>query len=134
MLAEGIAQRLDALGLADYRPDTDGGDTFLGRTPLNRDAVLVLTDTAGAQRGMPEGLLRPSFQAMARGGPFDYDGPRDRLADVITALDGLDHVSLPNGLVLVSCDAEQTSAEPLGMDRNNRWRFVANFRCHRVQP
>lgn len=135
MLAEGFARYLTEQGLVDYRPTLEGGDTFLGTVPPTPDALVVLTDTAGGDLWLAVGLERPSFQLLVRGAEHDYPGPQARCNDLIAVLHGLDTVTLPpSGLALVACDAEQTYPAPLGQDRNNRWRFIANFGCRTWQP
>jgi len=89
---------LDELGvyLAAQGVGTVGTDLFLGGLPDAPPACVAVLETGGmasakAMRAAPGSPVaeQPGFQVIARGAPFDYEGPRAKAQLAYRKLDGL---------------------------------------------
>lgn len=106
------------------------GDTgwpcVLGTEPSSPDKVVTIYEQPGfaparAFGGSSADVPRPSFQLRVRGGSEDYAIPRAKMDEIIQTLNKADVTAT---LVLIGANSAPI---PLGMDENNRYRFVYNF-------
>lgn len=132
-LAVGVAVLLDAAAVAAWTPSAPYADDtvgiFLAGMPQHPAAVLVLSTYALAD-DPTYADSEVGLQVRTRS-PGRDPRPGDDLADAaFAALQGLDHVVLSTGVVVVTCT--RISALPMGEDQSGRWERADNYRlaCH----
>lgn len=126
-LLTGVAQRLTALGIVTYDPDGAGGDCFLEFMPSRPGPVVVLAVyDAGGESDSKLGYDEPHVQVRVR----SPDPTTSRLlcATIRDELHGLGPVTLPDGTELILSVALQAAPGFIGVDENNEYESVCNFR------
>ena len=117
--------------LAAQGVGTSGTNLFYGFVPPDPDAMVTLFEYGGQPNEPDLGtvntrLVFPRVQALARGVRDDYDGPRLKIQDVVTALTKILNQSLSS----VAYKAVEPLSDPffLRRDENFRLEFVCNFK------
>lgn len=122
-LIEDIRTYLTAQGVVE---GVTGWECHLGTEPSSPDKVVTIYETGGNPPARAFGsssadVPRPSFQIRVRGEAQDYATPRAKMSTIIQTLNKADVTAT---LVLIGANSAPL---PLGMDDNNRHRFVYNF-------
>lgn len=123
-LLDGLARYLDGLGLLDYDPTGNSGDTFIETMPPGPDKAVSLALYDGAPPQARDDADTPRLQIRVRGTP-DPRVSRARCTALYRALHGLAGVELPDGTWLTLAAARGTPA-PMGLDSNGRHEHVVN--------
>lgn len=127
MMADLIAQELDARGLIDYRPDATGGDAFLDDMPERSGLTVAVYGRGGQPAEGGLGYDFPTVQVMVRGADQDPRPPHAKARAIYAALADLHHYALADGTFLVGCSADQSEPIRLGPDANGRHQYGLNF-------
>lgn len=129
MILDGLARYLAAqhAGL-DWDDAGVTGNLFVDTMPQTPDTAVGLFGYGGPEADGKLGYDTPSVQARVRGGP-DPRTSRALAQDIYNLLHGLGITTLPDGTLLISCEAIQSSPQALGVDGNGRHEHVLNFRC-----
>lgn len=116
--------------LATQSIGTAATDLFYGLMPESPDACVVLYEYGGMPNepdlGTPNTRLEfPRVQVVTRGVKNDYDGPRLKAQDVVTALTKIANQTLSG----VSYKAVQAIQPPFFLRRDDNFRveFACNF-------
>lgn len=132
-LLDGLARHLAGLGLVTYDPDGTCGDLFLETMPQVPDEAVVLTLYDGEQPDPRLPYDTPRLQGRVRGGA-DPRVSRARCAALYDELHGLGAVTLPGGVLLLSCDALQSGPVSMGLDDSGRHEHVTNYAIEFYAP
>lgn len=126
MIAEVVARWLTDRGLIDYRPDADGGDTFIGFMPDKPDEAVSITGVPGPEPDMRLGWDTKAVQVRVRGGRDPV--PAHAKAEAIFGeLHGLHDVDML-GTWVVGCRSLQSEPASLGLDvTGQRMEYSINF-------
>lgn len=128
MILDGLARYLDAQHAGLTWDDTsDTGNVFVETMPQTPDTAVALFGYGGPEPDSKLGYDTPSVQVRVRGGR-DPRTSRTLAQEIYDLLHGLGITTLPDGTVLISCEAIQ-SPTTLGQDGNQRHEHVVNFRC-----
>ncbi|MEU9865485.1 minor capsid protein [Streptomyces sp. NPDC047971] len=133
-LLDGLARYLAERGIVTYDSAGVTGDCFIEMMPSTPgEAVVLAVYDGGAE---PDSLLpysEPRVQVRVRGTP-DPRVSRSRCTAIYSALHGLGPVILPDGTNLILSVSLQGAPEALGVDGNQRFEHVCNFRMEIRQP
>lgn len=127
MIADVFAQELHLRGLADYRPDAVGGDTFLDDMPERSGLTLAIYNRGGLPAEGGLGYDFSQIQVVVRGADKDPRPPHGRARAIYAAMADLHHHTLPGGAFLVGCSADQSEPVRLGPDAHGRHQYALNF-------
>lgn len=127
VLLEGLAARLDAAGVATYRPSGayQAGDTpvVFGPLPASPDRVVGLTLYLAVDAQV-ENRSTWRVQARLRGTPGDHLDPGDLSFAIFEVLHGMEGVWFG---ALYVIDARRVSISPQGVDGNRRTERTDNY-------
>lgn len=116
--------------LATQGIGTAATDLFYGLVPEEPDALTTLMDAGGLPNepdmGTPNVRLEfPHVQALTRGAPNDYDGPRLKMQDVITAFTKIANQTISG--VSYKAVMAKGPARKLRQDKNLRYEIICEF-------
>ncbi len=124
--------------LQDQDIGTVNTDIFLASEPDTPDALVAVLPTAGLESirtmGVPDSVLRPSFQVLARVSRIEGAGAaRDKIQAVRAALHGFSGSLSGGGKSAQYHDikALQSEGVPIRSDASLRHRWVCNFQAHK---
>ncbi len=111
---------------------TRGTTLFYGIVPDFPDALVTCFEYPGPKSEPNLGKTTmnnefPRLQVIARGVKDDYDTPRQKLQDVVTALTKIANSTLPGGGATIYKAFEGRAVSFLQRDDNFRVYFVVNF-------
>lgn len=129
-MADLVAQELHAQGLADYRPDAAGGDTFLDDLPERTGLTQALYSRGGLEPDAALGYDDDRVQVVVRGADRDPRPPFNRARAIYAYMHGLHHHALPDGTFLVGAVADQSEPVRLGPDQHGRHSYGVNLTLH----
>ncbi|MEY9837446.1 minor capsid protein [Streptacidiphilus sp. EB103A] len=124
-LLDGLAQHLMAAGLVEYEPTGVTGDCFIETMPAAPDSAVVLSLYGGQQPDSRLGYDYTNLQVRVRG-DIDPRTSRTRATALYNELQGLGPLTLPDGTLLLSCNAIQTPTL-MGQDDQRRFEHVTNY-------
>lgn len=125
-LLDGLARWLDAQGLVTYDATGATGCCFIEAVPQAPNECVVLSLYGGDVPDSRLGYDSPQLQVRTRG-TADPRTSRAVNAQIRAALHGLGPVSLPDGTLLLSCNASQGAPAPIGLDKSGRHEHVTNY-------
>jgi hypothetical protein len=119
--------------LASQGIGTPAVNLTYGSMPSEPDACTTLYEYGGMPDetvlGQPfvPSLEYPKIQAKTRGAPNDYEGPRQKIQDIVGAFTKVVNNNLPGYKAILSLQPPF----PLRRDENLRFEFVCNFQVTR---
>lgn len=131
MIAADVATLLTAAGLADYRPDTVGGTTYVQAMPDTDDTaeltIGVFLD-AGESPPVADDFLRPYLQVRVRGSrdPQAAWAACEAIRYHLHTQPGFDAADAT--VRVLAIDAETAAPINLGTDARGRHEYTAGFR------
>lgn len=129
MILDGLARYLSGRGIGLTWDDTGvAGNLFVDTMPQTPDTAVGLFGYGGPEPDARLGYDTPSVQARVRGGP-DPRTSRALAQQIYDELHGLGITTLPDGTLLISCEALQSGPQSIGVDGNGRHEHVLNYRC-----
>jgi hypothetical protein len=124
MLLDEMADRLDDEGLV-----ASGYELRKGPMPASPDQVIVLRESGGPASDVTfDGQVvdRPVLQVVVRGGPNDYQSPRNAIETIFRAVVDDWGAFVVDGVRYLGLTALQTPF-PLRVDENDRQELAVNF-------
>lgn len=135
-LLDGWGLYLDGLGIGTWRDSTvyQPGEVAITteRIPQTPDQCIAITGYEGNEVPSRQSVDEPRVQFRVRG-TTDPRASRDRAKTIYDALQGLAHVTLPDGTYLVLAYCLGTPAY-MGRDDNERHEHVVNVACSVHNP
>ncbi len=128
MLEVGLAKHLDDQGVLTFDETGVSGNTFLNVLPSEPDEAVGIYGQGGPQPS-------PKFVEQDGDVQFLVRGTRDprtaqSLAEsIFNELQGLDHITLPDGTELIEIHSLQAKPIHIGRDDNGRHKFSLNYRA-----
>ena len=109
-------------------------NVFANYKPATPDAIVCFFDYAGSPPDRTHdtsGNDNPSVQVWVRGARVSgTSAARQKIEAIYNVLDGFSNNTI-NGTYYLSILANQSGLTPMGLDENNRFECVMNFRCIR---
>lgn len=130
-ILDGLARHLHDAGLVTYADSGVMAGTWpvaIETMPSDPSQVVALTGYGGPPADSKLGYDTPRVQLRVRG-DRDPRTSRDQAQAISDALHGLGPTTLPDGTVVISCVALQSSPQSMGVDKNNRHEHLVNFEC-----
>jgi hypothetical protein len=128
------AKHLHSLDLVDYRPDTAGGDCFVGYMPDTPDAAVMIKITGGQPQLSKEPDSLPTVQVLVRGPAHGLRAAQERADAIFSALACLDGVTLdeggPDETRVIGTTPLQSAPIDIGVDSAQRPERSLNFVAH----